>query len=224
MRRRRSCCRFGLIAGLLAVAAGCARAPDGDAGTTAAAVTQEAPELPAPAFGRPDTARRSVVLEYAGGARFVDDPRFNDEQGLLDSGRRGPVVRVEAVVNAHRFRREQLREGRLLARFISAGDYAPLGLRRGEYYVFVDSLDGWRAVIVPRDGGQPTRVMQMAVLSRSHMFDVPSSRWFESEGFTFSYVPCGSGCCIVCQTAIGYTCPTVQFPPLDIGSPAPPPP
>jgi hypothetical protein len=150
------------------------------------------------------------VLAYASRAPFVTDPRLTDEQTLLRrNGQRGPKVRVEAVDYSPRLTHDQLRRGQLLGRFISDGEYPPLGLRRGTHYLFVDSTDHWRAIIVPEDPALRPHVMNLSFLGIPHPWDVPGARWFEF-GEPYPNMPCGRECCVPCEPTRGYPCPPMM--------------
>lgn len=212
MKCRRSGRRVLFVVAAIAAVTGCAS-------QERAADSQQMQLPPEPAFGAPDTAQRAAVLEYASAVRFVSDPGLTDEQSLLLRGARGPRVRLEAAEHSHLLTRERLARGAFVARFISAGDYAPLGLRRGVHYVFADSSGGsWRSIIVPANAEQPARVMRMALLQAPHLLEGPVARFFEVDGMTFGYFRCGRLCCVPCDPP-GYECPLRMFPQLDALNP-----
>lgn len=207
MKCRRSECRIVFVLAAIAAIAGCARQerPSGD--TARGGDTEQVQLPPEPAFGSPDTAQRAAVVEYARQVRFVSDHALTDEQGLLLRGTKGPTVRVQAAEYAHQLNEERLARGVVIARFISTGDYAPLGLRRGIHYVFADRAAGsWRSIIVPENTAQRVRVMQMAVLRVPHLLEAPIARFVELGGLTYTYIRCQKLCCIPCDP-VGYQCP-----------------
>lgn len=220
MQFRRSWCTIVSMTGMFAVAAGCAREAGEGTGATAASqttgATTEASAVqvpPAPTFGAPDTAQRPGVLEYARRVQFIDNPQVSDEQTLVQPRGRGPRARIEPVAYAHRLTRERLARGAVIARIVSDGDYAPLGLSRGINYFFVDSgTAGWRSIIISDVAARPARVMQVVLSELQHPFSVPSARWIESAGFIYPNPDCGRICCIPCMPP-AYPCLRPQGPP-----------
>jgi hypothetical protein len=187
---------------------------------TSGATAAVAQQMPAEQeFGSVDTAQRAAVVRYARAIAFVTDPLLVDEQTLIQPRGRGPRARVEPVRHSHLLTRDRMARGALVARFVSDGEYAPLGLYRGVQYFFVDSTRGqWRAIIVPDDAARPVRVMRVVLNERPHEFDAASARWIESAGYSFPNSDCGKLCCVPC-TPDRYPCPSVRWPPqLDIDS------
>lgn len=227
MRNRHSGYSVLFVAVVVAAFTGCASegrqvgetAVGADASRAAYLDTSQLQDAALPTFGLVDTAQRSVLLEHARRARFVSDHHLTDEQSILVRGERGPTVRVEAVVHAHRLSDAQLRRGALIGRLVSAGNVEARGLRRGNNYVFVDSSRGWRAIIVPEDPAQPVRVTGMAVLETRHIVHLPTARFFETGGMTYDNIKCGRLCCIPCEPM---TCPAI-FPHFDPMAPVTPP-
>ena len=214
MRFRRSWCRIASVVGTFAVAAACSEPQVGGtgqtAGSTSAAQVADSVRVPdAPTFGSADTAQRSAVVEYARRVRFVSDLRLSDEQTLVQPRGRGPRARVEAAEYAHRLSRVQLARGAVIARFISDGEYSPLGLNSGVAYFFVDSVAGagWRAIIVPDDASRRPKVMGMVITESPHRYEVPGVRWVQVGDLIYPNPPCGRECCVPCEPPL-YPCPS----------------
>jgi hypothetical protein len=209
MRYRRRWCSIASLIGTITVAAGC---------TSAGTLSETVP--PAPTTGPVETADRASVLAYARGASYVTDSRLVDEQVLHIPSGTGPTARIEATRYSHMLTDAQLARGALIARFVSDGPYAPLGLNRGVQYFFVDSVvgAGWRAIIVDDDPTRAPKVMRLVLADAPHDYSVPSARWMETLGYTFGQPSCGRYCCIPCDDASGYSCPTALWPPrIDMG-------
>lgn len=210
MRYRQRWCSVAVLIASGAVLVSCTQAAE-DTATHAGAVTVP----PALTFNAAEPGSRATALAYARSARFVTDSRLVDEQTLRLPGGTTTRARIEATVYAHLLPDSQLARGALIARFVSDGEFAPLGLNRGVQYLFVDSVAGAgrRAIIMDDDSTRAPTVMPVVLADTPHDFSVPSARWIESGAFSYPNPSCGRYCCIPCDDTRGYICPTGTWPP-----------
>jgi hypothetical protein len=208
----RSRCRLGLIVGVFAVLAACSRAEEsGTAGQTTS-VPQAQAQVPAPpSFTSPDQADRAAVVTYARSLRFVSDPLRMDEQTISVSGNTRTIARIEPTDYSASLSPADRARGAIIARFVSTGVYAPVGLRRGVQYMWVDSTaSGWRALMVPEDPSLNVSVTQLRIFSHvlPSALQVASARWFETNVGFLPNLKCGKECCVACvPLRAGITCP-----------------
>ncbi|MGQ0701856.1 MAG: hypothetical protein ACT4PM_01835 [Gemmatimonadales bacterium] len=154
---------------------------------------------PPPRFGRIDGTSRGDLLAYAQSLDFDTARMAGDEQPLpiADSGRivMGPLVRIEPERGAMYLTREQMGQGRIIARFRAAAAYPPLGIPAGDSYLWVDNVgDSLRQVIVPANESDSLRVTPLVIEEHDRAYFGPrpvmSSRWV----ITMDSVGCDTPC------------------------------
>jgi len=136
-----------------------------------------APEVPIPSFtGDVDRDSRQDIVNFARALPFGESVGAGDAQPLwmaTDSGAvQGAVVRIEPVFLAHEYTREELGNGRFVARMVNRDDrrYEPLGIgTRDTTYWWIDSIarGTWRTLLLSSDPAIPTVEMTTQLESTS---------------------------------------------------------
>lgn len=200
-------CAAGIVAGVLVVAAGCAR--------PSVSATATGTEAPPDSITNPLAAeQRAAVLEYARRLKFDSLPHAaGDRQPLTsrDSITRRDVLGPIAELLPERRTRGNagaaLERGRIVARITAEGPYAKLGLPVGVSYIWIDSLrpsdstSVGRAIVIPVDPSVPARRLDVLYLRDPYAGRgrEPAARWLYLEGRSeLPWLTCvTNGCCVV---------------------------
>ena len=149
-----------------------------------------------------DTTQLNACLQ---GIEFDTVPALGDEQRLMiPPGRYGPLAKIEPVINAHAYSDDDLREGRIIARFfVRPGErgYPKLGIVAGQVTNWWVQLDDTgrrgRSVYITADSlGQLSRSRDaLHVEAHPGRFKQAVARWVWYENDEKGQGTCGQACC-----------------------------
>jgi len=192
----------GLVAslGLAALYVGCGQTREGPPATA-----EEVYSTPPASFPALVEAPRDSISAYAASLQF--DPVGAAEQPLPIWDATGNVVRtvnvrIEPERGVANLTEDQLRAGRIIARFIAEAEYPGFGLPEGVSYVWVDAVgDSLREVIIPERALDSVRIMSMGA-PRHGPQEEPVARLFATSD--------SAGCCMPCPPPRG-NCPCKTY-------------
>lgn len=176
--------------------------------TVRCATAQQRPPraTPEPPFtGEADAVPRSAVLEHVRSLSFYTWRGAIGEQRLhvRSAGGQwtvGPLARIEPEIGSAALDPANLGgKGRIVAHIWSDGDYAKLGIKAGDNYVWVDHA-GTRAAMIPADPNSAPTTLKLTVLETHRPNEKPASaRWLWSDTDEVAWMTCPWGCCKVQQ-------------------------
>lgn len=106
---------------------------------------------PAPPFTSVDSASATDVLRYASTLEFTDDHAFADTLTVVE-GTRQALIRFSPEIGSRTTTLEQLKQGRIAARWLRFGDSVRYPIRSMVGYVWMDSIPtGWRILYISSD-------------------------------------------------------------------------
>ena len=106
---------------------------------------------PAPPFTSIDSASATDVLRYASTLEFTDDHAFADTLTIVE-GSRQALLRFSPEIGSRTTTINDLKQGRIAARWLRFGDSVRYPIRSMVGYVWMDSIStGWRVLYVSSD-------------------------------------------------------------------------
>lgn len=190
--------------------------PPGGRGVPADSVgaTGPAVKTPAPAFASFDRAPVDSILDYAQGLEYDTDKGVSDLQALAvykPGGKRcpegctyGPVVSIQPQVGAAFLTDDELKTGRVIARFVNEDTlaYDKLNLSPGSttYYVVVNTGGAqWTGYFISADParGSLSRVPHPIYVDEPHggRYTRSAARWIWLAEDESAWTTCGVQCC-----------------------------
>lgn len=111
---------------------------------------------PAPPFTNIDSATSQQVLQYAATLEFVDALARVDTATIVE-GTRSALMRISPEVGTRVLTSDQLKQGRITARWMRSADSVRYPMRTMLGYIWTDSTpaSGWRMLYFPSDPGIP---------------------------------------------------------------------
>lgn len=177
----------------------------GDSVTAPPAVRSEAPRPGAdcPKGAPPsDATQLKACLD---GIEFETVPALGDEQRLMVQPRRhGPLTKIEPVLNSHEYSQDDLKEGRIIARFTSGpgeAGYPKLGIVAGQttyWWVQIDETGrAGRSFYISEGKGEKLSSTpdQLKVDPHPGKFKQAVARWVWYEDDEKGQGTCGQACC-----------------------------
>ena len=151
---RRAVGRLSLeIAFMAVLQTGCGGTPGVVPATGQLAATAGAPPraTPAPPFTSIDSASATDVLRYASTLEFTDDHSFADTLTIVEETRQA-LIRFSPEIGSRTITINDLKQGRIAARWLRFGDSVRYPIRSMLGYVWMDSIStGWRVLYVSSD-------------------------------------------------------------------------
>lgn len=202
----------GLLLGASLAVTGCTR-------DNAGAKPENPGSAPRPAvaalpFSSFDRAPIDSILTYAASLPYDDDYGVSDAQALAvykAGGKRcpegctyGPLISIQPEVGAAFLTDDELKSGRVVARFVNedtlAYDKLNIGPRSTTYYVVVNSGGvQWTGYFISSDPsrGSLSRIPHPIYVDAPHKGRYPRStgRWIWAAEDEHAWVTCGSRCC-----------------------------
>jgi hypothetical protein len=203
------------LVAFMVIAVGTACRPDGrGVPADSSAASGSTTKTPAPAFVSFDRAPIDSIIDYAQSLQYDPDIGVSDLQALAvykPGGTRcpegctyGPVVAIQPQVGAAFLTDDELKVGRVIARFVNedtlAYDKLNISPRSTTYYVVVNTgAAQWTGYFVSTDParGSLSRVPHPVYVDQPHAGRYPRSaaRWIWMAEDETAWTTCGWKCC-----------------------------
>ncbi len=187
---------------------------DNPGARTESTASPAAPAAAAPPFSSFDQAPIDSILAYASSLSYDDDYGVSDAQALAvytAGGKRcpegctyGPLVSIHPEVGAAFLSEDELKAGRVVARFVNEDtvsyDKLNIGPRSTTYYVVVNTGGAqWTGYFISSDPsrGSLSRIPHPIYVDAPHKGRYPrsSARWIWAAEDEHAWVTCGAQCC-----------------------------
>ena len=169
---RRAVGRLSLVIAFTAVLqTGCGGTPGVVPATGQSAGAPPPRATPAPPFTSIDSASATDVLRYASTLEFTDDHSFADTLTIVEETRQA-LIRFSPEIGSRTITINDLKQGRIAARWLRFGDSVRYPIRSMLGYVWMDSIStGWRVLYVSSDSAVGRAYGQLFLSNDSNLRD-----------------------------------------------------